>query len=70
MMVLFDFVLCKYFGKIVFVDEWVKSICEVYGEFEGVEAALKTYWDEVALISRVLLNNYFLGLELIVKEME
>jgi hypothetical protein len=70
MTALLDPALRKHHGKIVLADEWAKSIREAHGESEGVEAALKTHWDEVALISRVLSNNYPLGLELIAKEME
>ena len=70
MTALLDPALRKHLGKIVLADEWAKSIREAHGESEGVEAALKTHWDEVALISRVLSNNYPLGLELIAKEME
>jgi hypothetical protein len=66
---LLDPALRKHLVKMVLADEWATSIREAHGECAGVDAALKTHWDEVAIITRVLSNNYPLGLELIAKEL-
>ena len=61
--------LRKHVAKIVLADEWAASIEQAHEESESRAAALQTHWDEVQLITRVLVNNYPLGLERIATEM-
>ena len=54
--------LRKHLCKLVLADTWAQSIEEAHPDDEARAAALKTHWDEVGLIGRVLSNNYPLGL--------
>ena len=57
--------LRKHLAKLVLADEWARSIEESHdANSEACAAALKTHWDEVGLIYRVMSKNYPLGLKL------
>jgi hypothetical protein len=62
--------LRKHLAKLVLADEWATSIEESHdANSEVCAAALKTHWDEVGLISRVLSKHYPLGLERLAETM-
>ena len=54
--------LRKHLCKLVLAETWARSIEEAHPDDDARSVALRTHWDEVGLIGRVLSSNYPLGL--------